>query len=170
MKLAEFKRKAAEGRISLELINWHGETNPDEFPERLRGIRAVVKTNTVAVFLQGQESMKHSELMLKTAKLFECDGETLSVFRPGYRLPTKEEQALLDAWDQIEKEYEEKYPYGDCFWKKKHFFEKSAYPYMSGFEPDGPRKYKPEKKMVLDYQVRGDLVLQYKIHWNQKEE
>ena len=48
--VAELKRDANGGKMSLEMIEWYGKTG-DEIRETLRGIRKVLRANTVAIIL-----------------------------------------------------------------------------------------------------------------------
>lgn len=164
LSVAELKRHAMNGTMCLELIEWHGKSG-DAIPERLRGIRKVIKANSVGLSLLNGDASP-SELRIESAKLVDYDGSTLTVYQIGERKPTEQEQGLLDEWQKEKEEYQRENPYGDCYWKKKDFFEKSDYPYMSGFEMVRGKRFLSHNGQVLDKQVRGDAILRYKVHWS----
>lgn len=63
MTLAELKRNANSGKMKLELIERYGETG-DDIIERLRGIRKVLRANTVGLILENLDGAE-SELRIK---------------------------------------------------------------------------------------------------------
>ena len=65
--VAELKRDANGGKMSLEMIEWYGKTG-DEIKETLRGIRKVLRANTVAIILLNRDG-NESEMRLNSAKL-----------------------------------------------------------------------------------------------------
>ena len=79
--LAEFKRDAATGKMSLELVERFGST---DIIERLQGIRKISKVRTAAVILVNQNGAE-SELRFDSAKLVDYDGESLTIYNPGKR-------------------------------------------------------------------------------------
>lgn len=162
--LAELKRHANQGNMSLELLERFHKTG-DAIPEQFRGIREVIKATSAGLLLQYKDGGE-SRLDFKSAKLVDYDGDTLMIYEVGLRKPTEAEQAVLDEWAAIEREYEEQNPFGNSYWKKKSYFEKCPFPYMSGFDNhSGSKRYLPHNGMVLDRQVRGEMVLKYKVHF-----
>lgn len=166
MTLAQFKRDAAAGKFGLEIIRRYDQTAED-LPEHMKGIRAIIHVNSVGITLQGRGSAICSELNIRSAKLFECDGEKLTIYAAGYRDPTEEEQTLLEEWDRQEQAYLKVWPCSDTYWKQRVFFRDSKYPYMSGFDYLKCRGclYNPALKKVRDNKVRGDVILEYRVHW-----
>lgn len=163
--LAELKRHANQGNMSLELLERFHKTG-DAIPEQFRGIRRVIKATAFGLLLQYKDDGK-SRLHFDSAKLVEYDGDTLVIYEAGLRNPTEAEQTVLDEWAAIEKEYEAQNPFGNSYWKKKSYFEKCPFPYMSGFSDEKrSKRYLPHNGMVLDKQVRGEMVLKYKVHFS----
>ena len=163
-----FRREAAAGGLSLEIVEWYGKTGED-IPERLRGIRKVSKVKSDSIILtdnQGRESW----LSTKHAKLFEYYSDNLYVYKMAQRGLSVEEKRTLDRWDRIEKEYYEKNPYGNSYWKKKDFFSKSTCPWMSGFDCVKGKSYDKNTNLVYDPRYRGDLIIKYKIHRTEETE
>ena len=158
--LAEFKRDAASGKMSLELLERFGSTN---IIDRLKGVRKVIRTNTVSATLLCQDGAE-SELRFGSAKLIDYDGDTLVIYEPGYRDPTAQERFVLDEWQKISDEYLRQNPYVP-YWKMKDYFSKCACPWMAGFEPVRGKKY--EYGRVRDNSVRGDTILKYRIYMNE---
>lgn len=164
LTLAELKRHANKGNMYLEMLERFDKTG-DAIPENFRGIRKVIKVNTVGLVLQNIDGTE-SRLDLKSAKLTDYDGITLTLYAIGERKPTAEEQTLLDEWYSIEKDYYKRNPMGNVYWKQKEFFGRSPYPYMSGFDCYcGSKRYQYHTGMVLDRQVRGKVILRYKVHF-----
>lgn len=160
MTLAEFKRLAASGKISLELVERFGKIG-EEIPENLRGKRKISKVNTVAVFLKN-ENGKESELAFKSAKLFECDGKFVTIYAAAQREPTAEEKAVLDTWQRVQAEYIAQNPYAETFWKMKDYFKNCSCPWMSGFdETIKGKRYQTWNGKVLDGSIKGEPILKY---------
>ena len=91
--LAELRRDARSGRMSVEMLEWYGKTGEDIKPI-LRGIRKVEGANSVALLLKNNEG-NTSELRIKYATLVEYDGENLTVYDAGHRNLTEEEKKIL---------------------------------------------------------------------------
>lgn len=160
--LADLKRDAANGKIKFELMERYGKTG-DEIPEKLRGIREVEKVNTVGILLRSAEG-KTSELSFVSAKLIEYDGKTLIVYQAGERELNEMEKLILAKWERVQKEYEEKNPYCNSYWKMKEFFNKKncPCPYLSGFEKIKGKRYMNGK--ILDDAIKGKVILKYNIY------
>lgn len=158
--LAEFKRDATSGKIALELYEYYGKT---EIPENLLGVRSISKVNTVGVTLRNTRG-EESYLDIGHASLIEYDGETLTVYSPGYRQPTAAEQATLDEWVKIAEEYQKKDPCGNSWhWKYEDYFEKSPCPWMCGSKEIRGKKYIHYSGEVRDRAIKGDAILKYRI-------
>ena len=69
---ADFKRAAAKGNMSLELIEWYGKTGAD-IPKRIR----VIKCSQTSLTLQGTVE---SRLNYLRSSLLDYDGETLTIY------------------------------------------------------------------------------------------
>lgn len=159
--LSDLKRDAASGNIKFELIERFGKAG-EEIPKRLRGIRAVQKVNTVAIFLVNTEGVS-SELRFNSAKLVDYDGDYLTVFNPGERDLTEQEKIILDEWQRIEDEIFRKNPYMETYWRRKDYFKNCPCPWLSGYETVRGKRYNYRDK-VVDNQVRGEAILKYKIY------
>lgn len=161
MTLAELKRNANSGKMKLEIVERYGKTE-DDIIERLRGVRKVLRANSVALILQNL-SGEESELRIPSAKLIEYDGNFLTVYAVGERDMTEQEKAVLGEWQRIEKEFYENNPYGEAYWKQVSYFKKCSCPWMSGFDTVNGKKYQYNGK-VRDNQVRGAVILKYKVY------
>ena len=161
--MAQLKRDVLSGKMSLALIERFGGNDEKHIPERMKGNRKVIGMNTVAIKLLNHDG-KESELRLESASLTEYDGETLTIYNAGLREPTEQEKDTLNKANQIVKEYNEKYPFGNGgFWIKKEFFEKSDCPWMEGFKTIKGKRYEPCKDKVYDRKIKGDVILKYAV-------
>jgi hypothetical protein len=161
--LAELKRNANEGRMSLELIEWYGKFGND-IPERLHGIRKVKKSNTVALFLVNKDG-KESEMRIDCgASLIEYNGKTLVVYASGEREATEEEQNVLNGYKRLQEEYYKENPYGDFYWKSKDYFKNCSCPWMSGFDEIKGKKYQSWNGKIRDNAVKGTVILRYNVY------
>lgn len=161
MTLAQLKRDANSGKMSLEMTERYGST---EIIERLRGIRKVKKANSVAIIcinLDGQES----ELRINSAKLIDYDGKHLTVYTAGTREPSAEEKSVLLNKNAIYKEYAD--TYGGGYWQVKDMFAKSDYPYMSGLEKVRGKRYDFNTGLVYDDSIKGEPILKYNVYFEQ---
>lgn len=163
-RLADFIRDAKSGNMSLELVEWHGKTG-DDIPERLRGIRRVVRQNSVALFLQSPQGTE-SELRYGAASLNEYDGKTFTVYHPGFRPLSDKEKKILDEWRELEAYYLRVNPTVDNFWRRKNFFKKSECPWLYGNDTvKGQRlEYVDNVPMVRTKAIKGMPVLRYNVY------
>lgn len=161
LSLAQFKRDAASGKMSLELVERYGETG-DKISEKMRGIRKLSKINTVEATLINADGSE-SALRFSSTALMEYDGDTLSVYLPGYRKPTEQESAVLLGYETAKKEYMEKNKYGDFYWMGKKYFRESPCPWMDGENRIKGKRYDRYKKLVSDNAVKGEVILKYKV-------
>ena len=159
--LAQLKRDANNGRMNLELIEWYGKTN-DDIPKRLRGVRKVKKSNTVALILINADG-KESELRFDSAKLIDYTDDSLIVYAPAQRDLTEEESRVLKEVQRLEKEYYKQNPYGEFYWQQKRYFTNCPCPWMSGYETVRGKRYMYNGK-VMDNSIKGDIILKYKIY------
>lgn len=159
--LAQLKRDANNGKMSLKMIEWYGKTN-DDIPDRLRGVRKVKKSNTVALILLSADG-KESELRFDSAKLIDYTDNSLIVYAPAQRDLTEEESMVLREIERLEKEYYERNPYGEFYWQKKRYFENCSCPWMSGYEMIRGKKYMYNGK-VMDNSIKGDIILKYNVY------
>lgn len=160
--LADLKRDAKNRTIMFELIERFGEKK-NEIPERLRGIRKIVKVNSTAITLISEHGEK-SDLDFPRAKLMEYNDDSLVIYEAGYRELTDEEQTILEDWQKIEDAYYERYPYGDTFCKRLDYFKKCPCPWLVGSEVIKGKCYSKRLKKIKDNSIKGKPVLKYKIH------
>ena len=156
--MAEFKRDAASGRMSLEMIERYGKS-VDDIPERLKGVRKVVKTNTVCAMLLNQLG-ELSELRFGCANLLVYDGDTLTVYDAGIRDLTQQEKEIMHHVQEIRKEYENTYSGG--FYKAKDYIKNSACPWLGSVKPIKGKMLVNDK--VRDNSIKGNVVLRYKVY------
>ena len=158
--LAQLKRDANSGKMSVILM-WRFGATGDNLPPNLRGMRKVLKANSVGLVVE--TNGKGSTLYIDSAKLVDYDGKFLTVYRAGYRVPTAEERFVLNTWNSMETEYFQKNPFGDCFGKRKAYFASSACPWMDGITKKCGKSYVSHKDKVLDQSVRGEMALCYQV-------
>ena len=160
--IAELKRNANSGRMCLEMLKWH-EAEGDQIPERLRGVRPVLRANTVALILKNNNGHE-SELRIPAASLMEYDGENLVVYDPGVRPLNDAEQKVLDRVAEIYKAHENTYNGG--FWQVKAYVKDSPCPWMDGHETVKGKRYQPWNKTVRDSAIKGEVILKYRVYWH----
>lgn len=164
MTLAQLKRDANSGCLVLEIMERFGDKGAN-IPSRLRGKRPVTRSNSVGIFLRNV-SGEESELRLDNAKLTEYTGDELVIYSAGYRDVTPQEQAVLDGIKRIREEQMDSYNGGD--WQVKQYVRESACPWMGGEMVRG-KKYYPYNGKVLDYAVRGDVAIRYKVYREEQQ-
>ena len=153
--LADLKRDAKSGKLKAEVISYYGGTN---IPQRLKGVRPIVDSNTVAIFFLNKDGEK-SALHVEKASLVDYTGDTLTIYAPGKRPLNKYERGVMNEWKRIT-ETDTNFTY----WKKKSFFREKGYEYLMGFEKQRGMKYDHNSGMVLDDRIKGDIILQYRIY------
>lgn len=161
MTLAQLKRDANSGKMSLEITERYGNT---KIIERLRGIRKVKKANSVAIILINLDG-KESELRIDSAKLIDYDGKQLTVYAPGTREPSEEEKSVLVKRDALYEKYADTYSGG--YWQIKNMFAKSDYPYMSGYEKIRGKRYDSNTGLIYDDSIKGEPILKYNVYFKQ---
>lgn len=157
--LAQLKRDAASGNMILTIIERFGGT---DIPDRMKGPRKVVGQNTVSLKLLNNDG-KESELRFGSASLIEYDDNTLTIYNPGFRdLNDKEREILRQAKEKADK-YLADYPYGNTYWIRKSFIEKSDCPYLFGYEFKKGKKYDTSKEKIQDKAIKGEAILRYSV-------
>ncbi len=162
---ADFKRDAAKGNMSLELIDWYGKTD-EEIPKRIRGARRVVKCTQSSLILQGTEE---SRLNYLRSSLLDYDGETLTIYTSGRRALNEQEQRIVLQWQKLEADYKlsgsksdeavyrlrkEYYRNSECPWLFSDSFIKGKLTERDGIVP-----------MIRDKDLRGGVMMRYKVHF-----
>jgi len=165
LSVATLKRHANSGAMSLELIERFGEPASEQ-KASMQGIRKVLRANTVALVLLNHDGAESECRVDHGAELVEYDGETLTIYNPGLRELTVEEQGLFDELKKKQDEYLAKYPYADTYWMKKSFFIDSSCPWLDGSDMIRGKKYLSWENKVLDCKVRGEAILKYKVHFD----
>lgn len=158
--LADLKRDAASGKMSLEIVERFGKTGND-IPAKMQGIRKVIGSNTVCIKLLNNNG-EESELRFDCAKLMEYDGETLVIYNPGRREPTAEEKMVLYGVKSIYEKYKDSYNGG--FWQAKDYVKNSACPWMAGNGFIKGKMYEQHSGKVVDKSIKGDVILRYIVH------
>lgn len=160
--LAELKRESNTGRLSMEMIEWYGKTG-DDIPERLRGIRKVKRSNSVAIILLNNNGAE-SELRIDSAKLMDYDGESLIIYNAGEREPNAEERAVLEEVKKIYDKYADTYNGG--YWQVKSYYKTCPCPWMDGCDTIRGKRYQTYNGKVRDNSIKGDVMIRYKVYMN----
>lgn len=179
---ADFFKDCKTKHLALETIV--NNAWKEGLPDRLKGIREITKVKSNAICLSTvmkDGTVRDSQLDLPRANLIDYDGETLSIYKSGKRVPNTVEQQALDDWEKETQTAEYKRDAEmDCytdtyltFYSKQTFFYKRGLSYLCGFEREKGMKLdinhhpsKPEdpKYLIDDENVRGELFFKYKIH------
>lgn len=178
MTLNEFKRKAEETPLALELLWRFGKTS--DFEPWLQGARRIMAVRSYGFDLEVHSTeglrdpeQKTSQLRVERSALFELDGDVLSIYCSGCRPATEDEQEAMDGWDRKAAES----PDVSHWSMVKHFRSfvsttgrqnvrrrkgGKGYEYLI---QDRRRKIDPAtgRELVFDKNVRGELVLQYRV-------
>ena len=166
--LVQLRQDAKSGRMSMEMTERYGAIG-EQIPEKLRGIRCVVGSNTVALHLRNNDG-NISELQVKYASLIDYDGATLTVYEAGLRELTDEEKAILSEWKRIEDEQIKINPFSDTYWKRKNYFSQCSCPWLDGGDTvRGKRlEYVCETPKIRDNSIKGAAILKYKVYFNEE--
>lgn len=159
--LADLKREAKRGTLEAKMTVRCGTT---DIPERLRGWRKVVDSNSVAIFVLLQDGCK-SELRLERSSLVEYDGETLIVYNAGYRSLNSLEQRVMNEWSkkssiQDFKSLEETDALTDgssTYWRKVAYFRNAGMEYLMGCKKERGLKYDFATGTVQDDKIKGTV-------------
>ena len=163
--LADLKRDAQSGKLSLELIERFGQTG-NEIKSTMTGVRKVVGCNSVSLSLLNHDG-NISELRFGSAKLIEYGEDTLTFYLAAHRELTSEEEKILAEWKQIEDKCMARNPFCETYWKRKDYFAKCSCPWLDGSETKCGKKleFVNGKPMVRDNSIKGEAVLKYKVHF-----
>lgn len=157
--LAELKREANSGKITLEIVYRYGK----EIPERIQGERKIAKVNTVGMVLVKADGTE-SRLELGAASLIEYDGETLTIYDPGKRELTAEEQAIYNGWLSKQEEIIKNNPFADTYWQEIGYYEQhKGFEYLRGCDKVRGKRltHQGRKPIILDDKIKGEKALQY---------
>lgn len=157
--MAELKREANSGKMALELVERYGST---EIIDRLKGVRPVIKANSVGLILRNMDGQE-SHMDIKKASLMEYDGETLKVFTPGTRPLNSAEAATLEKAEKARKDYEACYNGADGYYIYKRTLKESPFPYLAGDTMRGCR-FDRYNNQIFDDTIKGNAILVYKVH------
>lgn len=167
MTRADFIRDAKTNRVSLMLTgganyDWIKEKRPQNLKPR-----SIVKVQTNAVYLSGEENNgQGSFLEIPAASLMEYTGDTLSIYNPGAREMDQEEKDNAAKAEIERKKYQEENPYNDDFWHMKNFYQHCSTPWI--YFGSGTVKGKRAGQgsftgKIIDNAIKGKLILQYKV-------
>lgn len=165
MKFAEIKR-LFDGKNRAEMVYRYGE----KIPERLKGARLMKRASGNRLIFENADG-RESDLKIERASLVDCDGEKLTVYHYGKRPLNEEERAIMDAWKKVtETEQYKKDSYYDAmtdcnltYWQKKRFFSEKGHGYLMGFDFEKGRKLDFNDGMIIDQNIRGDKIMEYRI-------
>ena len=159
MTIAELKRDIANKNLEAEMVYRYGE----EIPERLKGVRPLLRSNSVAIFFRNANGAE-SELRIPRSNLIEYTGDSLKIFCGGERPLTDEEDRLLNEWKAIENAIP---PYEESYWRRKKFFTDRKAEHLLGYEKVRGMKLiyarGNDTPKVYDEKIRGALAIEYRI-------
>lgn len=165
---ADFKRDAAKGNMSLELLEWYGKTG-EEIPKRIRGIRRVIKCTQSSLTLQGTVE---SRLDYLRSSLLDYDGETLTIYTSGRRSLNEQEQRIVWKWQQLEAEYKLSGKSNEAVYRlRKEYYRNSECPwlYSDSFVKGKLTEHDGNVPMIRDKDLRGGVTMRYKVHFEKEE-
>lgn len=164
--LADLKRDLQVG-TAVEMVNFH---NGQDIPEKLQGIRYVVKVKSNGVeFSKDKNAIKGSFLHYPKATLCEYDGENLRIYESGTRELTAWEKSIRDnvPSDRPENkeavEWEARTDGSGFYWKDKAYYKENKAEYLAGYETVRGLRYNYNDKNIIDDNIKGELSLVYKI-------
>ena len=161
---ADFKRDAANGNMSLELIDWYGKTG-EEIPKRIRGARRVVKCTQSSLILQGSEE---SRLNYLRSSLLDYDGETLTIYTSGRRSLNEQEQRIVWEWQNLEADYKLSGKSDEAVYRlRKEYYRNSECPWLfsDSFVKGKLTEHDGNVPMIRDKDLRGGMTMRYKVHF-----
>lgn len=159
--MCEFREHASSGTMYLEVVEKQGCIG-DELPETVRGIRRVVSANGSGIKVQNPNGTTNSIHFL-SAKLMEYQDKVLTIYEPGYRPVTAQEQELLDECQRLVEECQEKTPERNPYWVRANFLNNCPCPWLMGTAPVRGKQYMPDGT-VRDSAIRGKVSIRYKVH------
>ena len=169
MSKARFLRDAKKDMKLFQTFFEYGEV---KFPFW----RKVKKVQTNAISLETPNKSGESWIWLDYASLMDYDGKTLTIYNPGYRKPTAEEQRILNEWETVTEteEYQKALDRdcltdgSSCYWRKRAFFEKNNAIYLCGWEEQRGMKMcfnSDHHGEIMDKKVRGTISLKYEVQF-----
>ena len=161
---ADFKRVAAKGNMSLELIEWYGKTGAD-IPKRIRGIRRVIKCSQTSLTLQGTVE---SRLNYLRSSLLDYDGETLTIYTSGRRSLNEQEQRIVWEWQNLEADYKLSGKSDEAVYRlRKEYYRNSECPWLfsDSFVKGKLTEHDGNVPMIRDKDLRGGMTMRYKVHF-----
>lgn len=166
--LADLKRDAKAGKISGEMIIRCGGT---DIPERLRGIRKIVDSNSVGITFLNADG-KRSEMPIKSASLVSYDDDSLTIYSAGKRDLNTDELSVFKEWESISgtEEFRERERIdalsdgSSTYYQKKYFFKDRDFEYLLGYDTIRGKKYDFRDGKIIDNSIKGDIEMQYKIY------
>ena len=161
---ADFKRDAAKGNMSLELIDWYGKTG-EQIPKRIRGARTVVKCTQSSLILQGTEK---SRLDYLRSSLLDYDGETLTIYTSGRRPLNEQEQRIVWQWQKLEADYKLSGKSDEAvYYLRKEYYRNSECPWLfsDSFVKGKLTEHDGIVPMIRDKDLRGGVTMRYKVHF-----
>lgn len=164
---SDFMRDAKTGNVKLRLIGGKNyEWIKEKRPQNLNP-RAIVKTQTNAVYLEGEENGgKGSYLQIPAASLLEYDGNSLKIYNAGVREMNAEEMANMRRAEEERKRFQEKNPYSDDYWHMKAFYMNCSTPwiYSGNDKIKGKRAAQgADYGKIIDDAIKGELILMYAV-------
>lgn len=161
---ADFKRDAAKGNMSLELIDWYGKTG-EEIPKRIRGVRRVVKCTQFSLILQGKEE---SRLDYLRSSLLDYDSETLTIYTSGRRPLNEQEQRIVWQWQKLEADYKLSGKSNEeVYYLRKEYYRNSECPWLfsDSFVKGKLTEHDGNVPMIRDKDLRGGVTMRYKVRF-----
>ena len=161
---ADFKRDAAKGNMSLELIDWYGKTG-EEIPKRIRGARRVVKCTQSSLILQGTEE---SRLDYLRSSLLDYDGETLTIYTSGRRPLNEQEQRIVWQWQKLEADYKLSGKSDEAvYYLRKEYYRNSECPWLfsDSFVKGKLTEHDGNVPMIRDKDLRGGVTMRYRVRF-----
>lgn len=175
MTYAKLKRDIKDYNIITKCVYWCGSPIDEKTPNRIKGERPIVKVYSNGIGFKRTDG-EISKLWIDRAKLIDYTGDKLTVYYPGYRMPTDEESAVITAWDRYKqsdewKEYERQdreYWTNICFWKEKSFFEAHKMEYLMGLGTYHGKSLDKQRlaqglPYIQDINVRGNIMNIYEL-------
>lgn len=132
--------------------------------------RFIISKNTTGVKIGiEKDSKKGSFLDYPKAKLMAYDGVELNIFEAGYRHLTDEEKNIIDNVPSNRPENKERAIMeamtdgSGLYWADKRYYKDLDSEYLAGYETVRGLKYDYNTKMVKDENLKGLMVLSYKL-------
>lgn len=162
--LAQLKRDAKAGILYGEMIIRNGNT---EIPDHLKGKRPIVGANSVGIFFLNNNG-RRSGLDIPCASLVEYTDDYLTIYNPGLRDLTPDEQAVFDEWESMRDHRQEEIDMltdgSTTYWRRKYFFIDKGYEYLLGYEFKKGKKIDFNTGKVYDKRNKGSVCMKYKLY------